>query len=108
MRRLRKTIAWWLVRLADRVRPEMTELEMDALWGRVWRQSAQNKIGHTFTVGDPHPDPLMQHLAFVQYDEHGYPVWTSIAEDRWAAFRLAKLLPRPTLPDRKKGESSIP
>jgi hypothetical protein len=50
-----------------------------------------------FKTGDKHP--VHNLLAFVEYDGSGCAVWTSIAEDRSAPFRLAKENARRRLAD---------
>jgi hypothetical protein len=42
-----------------------------------------------YQVGDPHPHHKF--LAFVEYDEQGHGVWTSVYGDTEAPYRLAKL-----------------
>lgn len=41
-----------------------------------------------FKMGDIHP--IHKRLAFVEYEEDGSAIWTSIAEDKSAPYRLAK------------------
>jgi hypothetical protein len=42
-----------------------------------------------YQVGDPHPHHKF--LAFVEYDEQGHGVWTSVYGDTEAPYRLRKL-----------------
>ena len=44
-----------------------------------------------YKTGDPHPNPMFNSLGFVEYDEHGREVWTSVAGDSTAPFRCAML-----------------
>ena len=43
-----------------------------------------------FETGDPHPDPALNLLAFVKYDEQGQAIWTSVYRDRETPYRLAR------------------
>ena len=44
---------------------------------------------HVYKTGDPHPIHNM--LAFVEYGDSGQEVWTTIASDSAAPYRLASL-----------------
>ena len=47
---------------------------------------------YKFKTGDPHPNPSLNLMRFVEYDPdlNGAPVWCSIYEDSEAPYRLAK------------------
>lgn len=44
--------------------------------------------GQNYNTGDKHP--VHKLLAFVEYEQDGTAIWTSIAEDSMAPFRLAR------------------
>ncbi len=44
-----------------------------------------------YKTGDPHPNPACNLMAFVEYDEHGKEMWTSVGRDSEAPYRLANL-----------------
>ncbi len=53
------------------------------------RRMEEGVAGQPYRTGDRHP--TLNLLAFVEYDEKGHEIWTSIGRDIEAPFRLANL-----------------
>jgi hypothetical protein len=58
-----------------------------------------------FKTGDKHP--VFNLAAFVEYDEQGREVWTSICEDSGAPYRLANLYAQRRHENKKKAVHNV-
>ena len=72
----------------ERLKRAIRVFEENKRRGEPWPEP---QVEHVYKTGDPYPNPACNLLRFVEYDENGREVWTSIYRDNEAPYRLANL-----------------